>query len=232
MPNAPSTFNSAYARRLIAQQALPLSEWDPQDPTCATRKPPVPPTPVRDTHTGGGGVITPASLIPALGGGGGGGGGSSGGGNPAHGGARGGPGGRGGSGPGGGSYGPGGGGYGGPGAGGGDSNTAQVLAAVANVLRSKVATVPPAFGKWRSLHVVLLLMVQLCCCERTRLQCPHCPSSSHLQMWTLLCCAVNCTSLDATVLSLCRVCVPCRCGWQQADERPHRAGLPLAPAVP
>jgi hypothetical protein len=161
MPNTPSTFNSAYARRLAAQQALPLSEWDPEDPTCAARKPPVPPTPVRDTGRDTGGVITPASLIPALGGGGGGGG-SAGGGNPAHAGARGGPGGRGGSGPGGSSYGPGGGGCGGPGAGSGDSNTAQVLAAVANVLRNKVAAVPLAFGKCGLVTHELCYQVCLC----------------------------------------------------------------------
>jgi hypothetical protein len=147
--------------RLAAQQALPLSEWDPEDPTCASRKAPLPPPPFIQGRDQGG-PITPASLIPALGGGGG---------IPALGGHSG-PGGRGGPGPrgagtgpqgGGGGYGgPGGGGgyggpdggyagpgggFGGPGGGAGDSNKAQVMAAVADVLRKKVAAVPHAFGE-------------------------------------------------------------------------------------
>lgn len=168
LPNAPSAFNIGLARRLAARQALPLAEWDPQDPACAARKPPVAaPPPMRDpqpSSAGGAAAGSPGGSIPALGGGGGSGGGAGfipalGGGGPGHRGG-GGPGPRGGAGMGWsgggagggrGSYGQGGGGYGPMGAGGGgpggDSNTAQVLAAVARVLRSKVASVPSAFGE-------------------------------------------------------------------------------------
>lgn len=141
--NTPSLFNNAYTRRLAAQQALPLSKWDPEDPASAARKAPVAPTPFKEgpraaAGAAGGphGGLTPASLIPALGG-------AAAGGGP--GGARSGAGPRGG-----GGAGPGAGGYGGQGGaaagGGGDSNKG-VKAAVADVLRSKVANVPAAFGE-------------------------------------------------------------------------------------
>jgi hypothetical protein len=208
LPNSPSAFNLGLARRLAARQALPLAEWNPLDPACAIRKPPVAPTPMRDPPQGtgsagggggGGPVHAPGSGIPALGGGGGGSGagfipalGGGGGGGPGpRGGGPGGP--RGGGGPGmgggpngGGSAGGGGGGYaqgggggggsygpgpGGPGGPGHDSNTVQVLAAVARVLRSKVATVPPAFGE---------LFWGCCCCCGLMRGCAVSPGLVHM----------------------------------------------------
>lgn len=192
-PNVPNHFNSLYFRRLDNRQALPLSEWSPDDPACAARKPLMPPSApplIADDRRGGLG-LTPASLIPALGGGpsgGGPGGGASvipalgggpgaggssipalggatsasgpkmgqmrggGGGGPAGTGLRG-PGGVGGSGRGGGfatganAVGPGSGSSGGGAGSGGDSSKNQVMSAVANVLRSKLAAVPHAFGE-------------------------------------------------------------------------------------
>lgn len=186
LPNSNSIFNTIYMRRLEAQQALPLAEWDPNDPACAARKPPVPPSQAHSV------TITPSSLIPALGGGGGGGGGI-----PALGGAGGpgagpgpqqrqGSGGRGPSGPRS-AGGPGGGGYGaGGGAAGaltGDSK-GQVMAAVASVLRSKVATVPAAFGKFATQYPGPV-PVQFCGHRHSPVSCLLVPSLQKRCSWPL-----------------------------------------------
>lgn len=243
LPNAPSTFNIGFARRLAARQALPLAEWDPQDPVCAARKPPVAaPPPMRDPQpSSAAGAAAPSASIPALGGGGGS---STGfipalGGGPGH--RGGGPGPRSGAGMGssgggagdGGSYAQGGGSY-GPGAGGGpgsDSNTAQVLAAVARVLRSKVASVPRAFGE-----SVLLFGAHawLCCLDhRSHLGSARfthaCMGFAHEQLrrvcWHTSMCLRHMPCLTGCCRCVClllrrfvTVVVPCRRRRQQAAE--------------
>lgn len=250
LPNAPSAFNIGLARRLAARQALPLAEWDPQDPVCAARKPPVAaPPPMRDPQpSSAGGAAGPPASIPALGGGGGSGTGfiPALGGGPGH--RGGGPGPRGGAGMGssgggaggggGGSYAQGGGSY-GPGAGGGpgsDSNTAQVLAAVARVLRSKVASVPPAFGEscaatGGSMHGCTASPIRLTSAwhgphthawglriEPLRRVCWHIYVSTPNTMPDRLLLLLLCLPAAAALCHCCPAVVPCRRRRQQAAE--------------